>query len=118
MNDDPLSVTYQQQTTGAYSPSTGTAATTVVDIAARGILLDLTLSGNGLTTKYGTSIVAGDKELYMQPIEKTNLSSLALSPDPSEDRVVVAGITYKVVNMKEINPSGTNPIAYFLHVRR
>ena len=118
MADDPLTVTYQKQTTGAYNPSTGEVATTVVDILARGILLDLTLSGNGLTSKYGTNILTGDKELYMQPVEKTDALVLSLIPDPTQDFVVVAGITYKVMNMKEINPSGTNPIAYFLHIRR
>lgn len=117
-NDDPLSVVYKQQVTGAYNPATREPSVTVTSITARGILLDLQMMANGLSSKFGTVISAGDKELIMLPTEKASLNAASLSPDPTQDRVVVSGIEYKVVNMKTIDPSGVAPLVYFLHIRR
>lgn len=117
-NDDPLAVVYKKQTTGAFNPATRELTSSIAEISCKGILLDMQMTSNGLSTKFGTVISEGDKELIMLPTEKASFNASPISPDPTQDSVVVAGVEYNVVNMKEINPSGAVPLVYFLHIRR
>lgn len=108
--------TYTSVTTGLYSPSTGTVASTPVSQPMKVLLMDLTRPANGLSTKYGTEILAGDKECYAIPPVKTGGTSLTV--DPVNDKLVVAGVTYTIVVFKEVNPSGVDPILYSFYLRR
>lgn len=109
--------TYVKQEVGEYDPSIGESTVTTTEIPVEAILLDLTLQSNGLSVKYGTLIQAGDKELYIRPPEKVDdVDSLVI--DPSSDVIKVGNITYKIVSVKELNTTGSNPILYSLYVRR
>lgn len=109
--------TYISQTQGVYDPSTGSVGVTTTETPVTVALLDLTLQSSGLSTKYGTQIMTGDKEAYVIPPNKTGGS--ALPPiAPSLDRLVVAGVSYTVITFKEVNPTGTDPILYTLYLRR
>lgn len=118
MRDYPMTATYVQQTDGAYDPATGTVTSTTDEIEVEAILLDLTLSSNGLSTRHGTAVVAGDKQLIVRPPNKTDPDAAPLVINTATDRVIVAGHTYKVVTFKEINPTGPDPIAFDLYLRR
>lgn len=123
MREYPLVVEYKKYTS-VYNPSTGGVdAATVVTTEVNALLLDLTLNSNGLSTRFGTMVVAGDKQLFIQPPQKAssnfgNPTPEELTVDPATDRVVVNGQEYKIVTFKEINPTGTNPILYDLYIRR
>lgn len=115
--DDPLTAYYIKYT-ATFNPATGENAQTPTEIPVQAILLDLTLLSNGLTTRYGTEIVAGDKQLYILPPEKFDSTASPLVIDTSTDMVRVGSVTYKVFHMKEINPSAASPLVYDLHIRR
>lgn len=110
--------TLLKQTTGAYDPAAGTASTTSEDIAVEGILMDLTLQSNGLSTKYGTLVQAGDKEFYMRPAHKTNPLLSQVEIVPASDRLRIGTTVYKIVTFKELNPTGSDQILITLYLRR
>lgn len=113
-----FTATYKQQVDGAYNPATGTVSQTVNSIAVEAVLMDLTLQSNGLSTKFGTLVIHGDKELFVRPPHKAGTIGSPMAINPATDKVVVAGHEYKIVTFKEINPSGTDPILYDLYIRR
>lgn len=110
--------TLLKQATGAYNPKTATVTTDTDEIAVEAILMDLTLQSNGMSVKYGTAIEAGDKELYMRPPHKTNPMLSPVEISPGSDRIRVGTVIYKIVTMKEVNPTGSNPLLYTLYLRR
>lgn len=118
MRDDPLTAYYIKATTGAYDPSTGEVAVTTVEIPVQAILLDLIRTNNGLSSKFGTEILAGDKEVYVLPPEKADPLAIPLVVDTTSDRIRIGNTTYKIEVMKEANPSASAPLLYDLLIRR
>lgn len=112
-NDDPLTATYHQYLQGSYDPSTSEYSITQVDTPMQAIMLDLTRSSNGASSKFGTNISEGDKEIYLKPIP-----SSSIIPDPTSDKVTVGSWTYKMAVVKSLDPTGTSPMLYNLYLRR
>lgn len=110
------SATYVQSSQMEYSPSTGALVGGETKVQTKAVLLDLTLQSNGLSLKYGTEIVAGDKEAYVLPPSKLGGPNITITP--GSDKLIFGGVTYSVVTFKEINPSGNSPVVYFLYLRR
>jgi hypothetical protein len=106
------SCTYKSVTEGVYDPATGvvTDTTTQYDVVAA--IMDLTLQSNGLSLRYGTQVVSGDKEAYVIP----PLGSIPITP--GKDKLVVNGVEYTVATFKEVNLTGSDAIIYFLYLRR
>lgn len=102
---------YSSSASREYVPG-GDVSVTKVDSPVTAVLLDLTLQSNGLSLKYGTEILTGDKEAYMLP------PANPIKINPGSDKLTFAGIQYTVVTFKEINPSGTKPYVYMLYLRR
>lgn len=101
-----------KEVVGEYDPSLGDSPVTVTEIDVQAILMDLTLQSNGLSTKYQKLVEAGDKEAYIRPNKDTPFT---IGP---EDRLRVGGVEYKVVTMKEINPTTTDVVLFTLYLRR
>jgi len=113
MEDFPtVMVDYVQYTDGAYNPATGSVSHTETITKAESILLDLTLSSNGYSTRFGTLVQAGDKQLLVRPPSKF------FKVNPATDKVRVSGVEYKVVTFKEVNPTGASPYLFDLYIRR
>lgn len=108
--------TYNKVTPGVYNPATGTATTVTTAIPVKVMLMDLTLQSNGQSVKYGTEILAGDKEGYLVPPIKSGGPAIVV--DTVNDSLTVAGIIYSIETFKEVNPSGVDPILYSLYLRR
>jgi len=108
---------------GEYDPATGTNSTNVSEFQVRAIMTDMSLRSNGLASKLNTLIQEGDKVLYVQPTDSL-LPILypygILVVDPTDDKIIIAGVTYKVVTAKTVDPTGSvnKPILYELYVRR
>lgn len=117
-NDDPLTATYLKFTVGVYDPSTGEASVTNVEIPVKCILLDMTRTNNGLSSKFGTLVSEGDKECYILPVEKADPLAIPLVIDTTSDRLKIGSITYNVAAMKEANPTGSAPLLYNLMLKR
>ena len=116
--DDPLTAYYLKSTVGAYDPSTGEASVTDVQIPVKCILLDMTRTNNGLSSKFGSLVSEGDKECYILPPNKIDPTALPLIIDTTSDRLRIGSITYKIAAMKEANPTGCAPFLFNLMLRR
>ena len=116
--DDPATGYYTKYQQGSYDPATINYTTTAVEIPCKILLLDLTRNSNGLSSVFGTEILAGDKECWLLPPEKADTTAIPLTIDTTADRLRVGSITYKIETMKEANPTGSNVIVYQLMLRR
>lgn len=100
-----------QKTGSSYDPATGTVTDSTVTVDVSVILMDLTLQSNGYSVKYGTLVQEGDKEAYVKPVGAMKISPLV-------DKLKVGSTLYSIVTFKETNPTGSNPVAFFLYLRR
>lgn len=114
-NDDPLVATYHQYSQGSYNPATSKYESVQVDTLVQAILLDLTRNTSGASSKFGSLISEGDKELYMKPLVGSSLPS---SVNTTSDKVTVGGLTYKVSTMRSLDPTGASPMLYNLYLKR
>lgn len=118
MNDFGFVATYLQYTVGAYDPTTGSNTSTTIQTSVNAILLDRLLKNDGLGTQYGSLIQAGDKQLFIQPIQKSNTLASPIIVDPSKDRIQIGTTIYKIVTSKEINTTAANQVLIELYIRR
>src|SRR5688572_22094253 len=108
MREYGFTATYVQRTLGEYDPAEGEAPLTEEHTPVQAILLDYTLQSNGFGNKFGTDIMAGDKEMYIQPPNKVDAGVPALNILPTQDTILANGVEYKIVTMKELNTTGGN----------
>ena len=99
-----------QDPNGLYDPTTSTYTATTTLYTVKAILLDLTLRSNGLTTQPNTLIETGDKRCLIQPLNKTTTGLIMPVLKPNKDKIIMGGVTYKIVTLKNYNPSAVNSI--------
>lgn len=92
-------VTINRQVVGAYDPNTGTAPVTTTVETGKAALLEYTTKTDGQSEVNGTSILQGDKDLW--------LSAVGISAPQINDTVVASGKTYTIKHVKSENPAGT-----------
>lgn len=105
-------------TNGAYVD--GEVTRTFTDYQVNIALNDFPQANAGESSKYGSLIERDDKELMMQPYEKSSCDcdEVVLSIQANRDLIIVNNIEWKILALKEINPSGVNTILYTAHLRR
>lgn len=118
MNDDPMIAIYIQTKKGVYDPATSTTPVVVTEIPVRAILLDVDRASNGLSSKFGSEILIGDKELYCLPPNKLDKNAPPLIVNTVVDLIRVGGVTYKIHVMKEANPDASAPLLFNFMLRR
>lgn len=118
MDDFGFTATYIKGGEGTYNTATGENVVTNEEIPVRAILMDRTLQSNGLGTQLGSLIQAGDKQLYIQPTQKTDTSATAIVVNAAADRVRIGSVTYDIVTSKEINTTADDQILIELYIRR
>lgn len=93
-------ITLTRQSSGTYSPSSGTATVTTTT----------TQSGYGAVFEYidrnidGTLIKAGDKQLLLSAV---NSAGTALTSPVLNDTVTIGGTAYTITRIKPLSPAGT-----------
>lgn len=92
-------VAITRSSVGVYDPATGTAPVTTTVETGKAALLEYTMRGDGQSEVNGTSILQGDKDLW--------LSAVGISVPQINDTVVASGKTYTIKQVKEENPAGT-----------
>ena len=75
-------------------------------------------SGAGDKQEFNTLILAGDKQCFMQPVEKSSINVIAPDVKANRDKLQVGTTEWKILNVKEVNPSGANNVLYELHIRK
>ena len=109
--------TLTTKSTGTYNVETGDYAYSTVNTQVEAILLDLILRSNGLATVSGTLVEQGDKRIFVRPVNKQYPLQLMPNISPTSDTITMAGKTWKIINVKSVNPSGTNAILFELIVK-
>lgn len=117
MADDPMTATYLQYIED-YDYATSENVLVEVATPVSCILLDFERTNNGLSSKFGQLVIAGDKELYMLPTQKRDLVATPIIPNTTSDKIIVAGITYKIHVSKSADPTGAAPLLYNFMLRR
>lgn len=117
MADDPMTATYLQYIED-YDYTTSENVLVEVATPVSCILLDFERTNNGLSSKFGQLVIEGDKELYMLPTQKRDPIAAPIIPNTTSDKIIVAGITYKIHVMKEANPDAVAPLLYNFMLRR
>jgi hypothetical protein len=84
---------------GTYDPTESENTTTDTTYTPNGMVLDYTLQSNGSQTLPNTLIEAGDKQIFLEPLD--GMPALR----PGKDHVVLGSDKYKIVTVKELNPS-------------
>lgn len=112
-----------QMDVGEYNPATATSTANIGEFPVRCILLDLNLQSNGARAKYRTTILEGDKLAYVEPTDEMLpilFPAGVLEIDPTDDRIVIGGVRYKVVTAKALDPAATGSytILFELYLRR
>ena len=115
--DDPMTATYLQYIE-EYDYSTSENILIEVRTPVSGILLDFDRTSNGLSSKFGEMVLAGDKDFYMLPTQKRDPLATPIVPNTTSDKIIVAGITYKIHVMKSADPTGAAPLLYNFMLRR
>lgn len=93
---------------------TRTSADYTVNIAIN----DFPQANSGEKSKFGTLIQADDKQLLMQPVNKADADATQPNIQANRDLVIINGTEWKILALKEINPSGVNAILFDMHLRR
>lgn len=116
MNESPLTVTYQSNTS-IYSDATGENTITTLSVPCQAIFLDMPKYSSGDGTKEASLIRDGDKLLFLRPPEKTDPFRTPLVVDPVSDRILVGTTSYKIVTFKRTMPDAVNCILYEFYIR-
>lgn len=105
--------------TGVYNPDTSEVVLDdPVEHTTKAIFLDFAILANGLQTKGGGTIEMNDKQVYLLPIDTTTKEVFSRKPSPAGDTITdVNGKVWRIVLIKEYNPSGSNTIMYDMLVR-
>ncbi len=93
----------------SYDVSTSTATVTPVQHTVRAIIMDYVPKLEGVGN--GSLIQSGDKQVFMKPDDAIP------APDPLINTLLINGVKYRIVTIKELNPSGTKVVLYEMYVR-
>lgn len=108
--------TLRTYTEGTYVD--GEVIRTSEDIPVKAAMFDYANSGAGDKANFGTTILEGDKQCFMLPVSLTNPQSTNPDFKANRDCIVIAGVEWKVLTIKEINPTGVHTSVYDLHLRK
>ena len=108
LKDKGLTCTITKQTAGTYSVSTGVATVTTSTQSAYGALFDY-----DNTNIDGSLVKKGDRKLLLSAL---NTSLAALTAPSVNDQVTAYSVTYTIVAIRPIAPSGV-AVAYDCQIR-
>lgn len=107
------------KTSVTFDANTGEASDTSTSQDVQCIVLDLDLQSNGLGVKPGTTIEAGDKQIFIRPPNKVDSGVSNFSVDPATDKIVVGSDEYHIITFKQANPTmGADPTLFIFYVRK
>lgn len=98
--------------------SEGDVTRTYTDYTVNIAINDFPQANSGEKSKFGTLIQADDKQLMMQPINKADTDATQPNIQANRDLLIINGTEWKILALKEINPSGVNAILFDMHLRR
>jgi hypothetical protein len=101
----------QKYTDGGYDVNTSEGIVNLTEYPIRAIPFDYVNKFQGTSTQDGTLIRTGDKQVFIKP------SQYVASINPESDKLRMNGTVYKIITVKEFNPTLDNVLYYELFVR-
>lgn len=101
---------------GSYSD--GEIIRTSEDHVIKILINDYPQANSGDKSKFGTLIEASDKEVLIQEMSKADPNVTQPNIQANRDVIIINGTEWKILALKEINPSGGNTILFDMHLRR
>ena len=102
---------------GTYDPSTSEYTETDTEYIVKAMFFDFNKQNNGLREATDTLIQEGDKQVLIQPLDKTDPALSLPSLQPNKDRIKIAGKIYKIVTVKQVNTTMNDCILYEIYCR-
>lgn len=96
----------------------GEITRTSTDYTVELAINDFPQANSGDKSRFGTLIEASDKEAFIRPINKTDPDATQPNIQANRDLIIINGTEWKILALKEINPSGVNAILFDMHLRR
>jgi hypothetical protein len=103
---------------GTYDALTSEYVTPEVEYVVRILVFDYTLQSNGDQSMKNTLIGAGDKQVFVQPLNKTDSNLTMPEIRPEKDYIVFGGVRYRIITVKHLNPSLQDNILFELLARK
>jgi hypothetical protein len=102
-----------------YDPTTSENTVSYQDYAVNILVFDYVRKQEGVGEEKNTLVQTGDKQVYVQPPQKTDAGIPLPHLSPNSDFLKVGDKTYKIVTVKQYNPSMSSDgcIVYELYVR-
>lgn len=94
-----------------YNPETSSVTTSEKSYVVRVLAFDYIQKGSGITSEDGTLIKTGDKQFLIKPDPTVPV------PDKSTSFITFQGRKWRIVAVKEYNPSGSKPYLYEVYAR-
>jgi hypothetical protein len=103
----------------AYDPTTSENVVSYQDYAVNILVFDYVRKNEGDSTERNTLVQTGDKQVYVQPPQKTDIGIPLPHLSPNRDFLKVGDKIYKIVTVKQYNPSMSSEgcVVYELYVR-
>lgn len=101
---------------GVYNDDTQTVVKPLpIEYQVRAIIMDYTLRSMGIGSDFQTQIQSGDKQVFVQPVSN-NIPIPVINP--TRDFIRIGNDVWKIVTVKDLNPSNTASVLLDLCVRR
>lgn len=110
--------TYKHSTGSVPNDATGRVETTFEEFEIEAIKSELIRPNEGRGTKPGTNIADAELMLFVRPLEKADRFYEATNFNPTADKVLINGVQWKIVTIKEYNPSASNCYLYELYIKK
>lgn len=91
-----------------YEPETSENIVEYHDYPVNAMFFDYLKKNEGLGTDGKTLIQSGDKQVFVQPPQKSDAGIALPTISPNKTFLVLGDKTYKVITVKQHNPSMTN----------
>lgn len=103
----------------SYDPSTSENIVSYRDFPVKAMFFDYVRKNEGEGTENNTLIKTGDKQVYIQPPQKTQDGLPLPHLSPNKDYLKVGGKVYKIITIKQLNPSYSDDgcVLFELYIR-
>ena len=96
----------------------GESVETTSDYEVNILIFDYPQNGAGDKANFNTSILEGDVQCYVQPLNKQSPPSTQPTLQANRDTITLGTTEWKILNVKQLNPSAINNVIYELHLRK
>lgn len=119
MTEFGFNATYVKTVSAVPDDTTGGVAVITNSIDIQAIKMELLRPLNGsLGNNSNAQIQDGDQVLYVRPVNKTDEFATAISINPESDKIKINNELWKIVTVKQYDPSASDCVLYEFYIRK